>query len=77
MTARPDPDLERGRLAAERVKAEGGSAMDAADAWIKTSFDETARQNTLRERAERLRALQFKTCPWPCCAVNGQCCGCC
>jgi hypothetical protein len=57
--ARPiDPDMERGRLAAEAVKAAGGSAMDAALAWIETTFDETAHQNTLRRRAERLRELQ-------------------
>jgi len=69
--------MERGRLAAERVKADGGSAMDAALAWIGTTFDETARDNSLRARAERLRELQFRACIYPCCAFRGECCGCC
>lgn len=29
--------------------------MDATLAWIKTTFDATARENTLRNRLERLR----------------------
>lgn len=53
-----DEDFERGRLAAEAVKASGGDAMDAALAWIGTAFDATAHENTLRRRAERLRELQ-------------------
>lgn len=55
MTSNPDSDLERGRLAALQVKAAGGDAMARALAWIATAFDETARENTLRRRAERSR----------------------
>ena len=55
-------DFERGRLAAAAVKANGGDAMAQTLAWIETAFDETARQNSLRERAERLRKLQLCAC---------------
>jgi hypothetical protein len=54
----PDSDLERGRLAALAVKAAGGDAMAQTLAWIGTAFDATARDNSLRARAERLRELQ-------------------
>jgi len=45
-----DPDLERGRAAAAAVKARGGSAMEAALAFIDTAFDETARARRLEQR---------------------------
>jgi hypothetical protein len=34
--------------------------MDQTLAWIATSFDATAHDNTLRRRAERLRELQSR-----------------
>lgn len=52
-----DPDMERGRKAAEAVTAAGGSAMDAALAWIRTTFDETAAVRHRAERAARAPAI--------------------
>lgn len=39
---RPDPDLERGRLAAKRVEAEGGDAMAQTLACIEAAFGRKA-----------------------------------
>lgn len=54
---RNDPDMIRGRRAAEAVTAAGGSAMDAALAWIRTTFDETAAERRRAQRAERTPAI--------------------
>ena len=54
---RNDPDMERGRQAAEAVRAAGGSAMEAALAWIRTTFDETAAERDRARRAARAPAV--------------------
>lgn len=51
------PDMIRGRQAAEAVRAAGGSALDAALAWIRTTFDETAAERRRAQRAQRAPAI--------------------
>jgi hypothetical protein len=57
MNFRDDPGMIRGRKAADAVRAAGGSAMDAALAWIATTFDETAAERSRARRAARAPAI--------------------
>ncbi len=50
IAARSGRDMERGRQEAARVRAAGGSALDAAIAQIGTSFDGAAAINSLKLR---------------------------
>lgn len=54
---RDDPDIIRGREAANAVIAAGGSAMDAALKAIEVAFDETARARSMARRAARVAAI--------------------
>jgi hypothetical protein len=48
IAARSGRDMDRGRQAAAKVRAAGGSAMDAALAQIGTAHDEAARHNAFK-----------------------------
>lgn len=50
---RADRDMDRGRAAGARVKAAGGSAMDAAKAWIGATFDGTGTHSRFKDQAQR------------------------
>lgn len=52
-----DPDIIRGRDAADRVKAQGGDAFDATLAFIRTAFDEVAAARQRKQRAVRIPAI--------------------
>jgi hypothetical protein len=57
LAARRNRDMARSRIAAARVSANGGSAMDAALAAIGAEFDGTAEINSFKSRVAHYIAL--------------------
>src|SRR5216683_3048524 len=53
-TCRTDRDLQRGRSAAARVRADGGSALAAAYAHIEATFSPAMHHATFKDRVATL-----------------------
>jgi hypothetical protein len=51
---RPDLDMERGRRAAERCKAAGGTALEAAYAAIEATFNKSHRHSSFKQRCRAI-----------------------
>lgn len=54
---RADRDMNRGRAAGARVKAAGGSAMDATKAWIEATFNGSKTHSIFKDRVQRFIEL--------------------
>src|ERR1700681_5056456 len=53
-SCRTDRDLARGRRAAVGVRADGGSALEAAFAYIEATFSPAMRHSTFKDRVAAL-----------------------